>query len=428
MNTRGIAADILCQVVDEGKSLSFLLESILTTLPQQNDRAFVQALSFGVIRWYVRLDKILSLLTRKPIKDHEIKALALIGLYQLMYMRVKPHAAVSETVSASGAKTWAKPLLNGILRTFQRQQAELEEKADSDMGIRTAHPVWLVKAIKKDWPDQLTTILEANNELPPLVLRVNTSKTQRDTYLETLKIEGIQANASIYTDTAITLQHPVPVETLPFFSEGFVSVQDTSAQIAAQIMDVQPGDRVLDLCAAPGGKTAHLLERYPEMVELVAVDISADRLERISENLSRIGVAAKLIVGDAINPESWWDQATFNRILVDAPCSATGVIRRHPDIKLLRQPGDIQPLSEVQFSILNKAWSMLAPGGRLVYATCSIFHRENCDLVGRFLTIRNDAKEIPIEANWGIKMPHGRQILPNNDDMDGFYYACLEKD
>lgn len=426
MNIRAIAAGILVKVIREGRFLTLALDSSLAKLPKENDRALVQALCYGVLRWYWRLDRILAALTRKPIKDEEIRVLALLGLFQLRYTRVKPHAAVAETVAAAGSKTWAKPLLNGILRTYQRQQARLEAEMDAS-GDATAHPRWLADCLGKDWPEHYLELLNLNNQAPPLSLRVNCRLASREDYLARLREAGIAAHPSPVVPSALIVDAPIPVEKLPGFSEGVVSVQDTAAQLAAPLLAPRPGHRVLDLCAAPGGKTAHLLEHCPELLELVAVDIAPERTARIRENLARENLTATVVTGDATQPGTWWDGRPYDRILVDAPCSATGVIRRHPDIKVLRRSTDIHDLTELQRCILNAAWPLLAKGGQLLYATCSLLRRENEEQIGEFLRSHPDAHELPIDAAWGVTVGHGRQILTGDREMDGFFYARLEK-
>ena len=427
MNTRALAAQALRQVTAQGASLTAALEGVLPAIPQANDRAFVQALCFGVARWYFRLDFILRQLAAKPIRDEEIRLLALIGLYQLEYTRVKPHAAVAETVEAAGGKAWAKPLLNGVLRSFQRERERLLALADADDTAGCSHPAWLAGKIRKSWPDAGSAILERANQPPPMSLRVNLRQGSREAYLDALKAVGITASACLYAASGVTLDNAVAVERLPGFGEGRVSVQDESAQLAAGLLDLQAGQRVLDVCAAPGGKTLHILESQPGLAEVVAVDIAPERLARINENLARAGLVAKVVAGDAAHPHVWWDGRPFDRILLDAPCSATGVIRRHPDIKLLRQPEDILPLTVVQRRILESIWPLLAEGGLLVYATCSVLKEENEKLAAGFLHAHPEAREIPIEAAWGHPRPVGRQILSGENDMDGFYYVRLSK-
>lgn len=427
MNTRSLAADVLVQVIQEGKSLTAALEPALSGIAVSSDRAFVQALCYGVMRWYWRLDRLLGQLTRKPIKDERVRVLALLGLYQLQFMRVKPHAAVGETVSAAGAQAWAKPLLNGILRTYQRERESLDARVNEHEASACAHPSWLFKKLQKDWSTDAIALFQHNNEPPPLTLRVNRLKQTREACLARLAEQDISATASPACDSAITLDHPIAVEAIPGFASGEVSVQDAAAQLAAGLLNLEKGHRVLDLCAAPGGKTAHILECSPEISELVAVDVSGDRLVRVQENLDRIGLKATLVTADALTPADWWDQRPFDRILVDAPCSATGVIRRHPDIKVLRQPSDIDGLCRTQLQILEAAWSMLAKGGQLLYATCSVLRAENEETIARFLREHAEAAEVPINADWGVAVSHGRQILTGMTNMDGFYYARLAK-
>lgn len=427
MNTRALAAEILVGVIQEGRSLSMALDPALKNLPHEKDKAFVKALVYGVLRSFWRLDAILNQLVLKQIKDERIRMIALIGLHQLRDMRVKPHAAVAETVAATQPSIWAKPLINAVLRNYQRNQAAIEAKIDPLSATGQAHPRWLWKAISRDWPDAATAIFAANNAQPPMSLRVNLARVTRERFNERLSNRGIEAVSSKVTVSALTLQEARGVELLEGFSEGLCSVQDTAAQLACELMALEPGLQVLDLCAAPGGKTAHLLESCGTLARLVAVDVSAERLVRVQENLDRLGLKATLVAGDALRPEDWWDGVAFDRILVDAPCSATGVIRRHPDIKVLRQPGDIASLKGVQLNILKKAWSMLAPGGRLVYATCSILKAENAEVIEAFLSNQADASEAPIDAEWGRRLSHGRQILPGEEGMDGFYYAVLVK-
>jgi len=391
------------------------------------DRAFIQALCFGVCRQYHRLDFILSQLLDKPLKDADVKSLALVGLYQLNFMRVKPHAAVSETVLAARKKPWAKSLLNAVLRTYLREQEGLEHKADKSPVAALSHPDWLLRQIEQDWPEQAPAILQQNNQQPPMALRVNLAKISRESYLQLLAEQEITAETVSFCPSSIKLEKPVPVDLLPGFADGFVSVQDTAAQLAAGLLDLQPGQRVLDVCAAPGGKAAHILESQTQLEELVAVDIDESRMQRVSENLQRLTLQAKLVVGDAANPQSWWDGKPFDRILLDAPCSALGVIRRHPDIKLLRRAEDIGQLQALQKAILQAVWPLLAPGGIMVYATCSILKQENEDQVRAFLVEYPDAVELPIDADWGTAGTCGRQILTGESAMDGFYYACLIK-
>lgn len=426
MNSRLVAANVVVKVL-AGKSLTATLESAWDQVPDVQERGFIQALCYGTVRHYYRLEYILNQLVNKPIKDKDVqlKVLALLGLYQLNYMRVKDHAAVSETVAVMKKKQWAKSLLNAVLRRYLREQEQLEALADKHVAY--AHPDWMIKAVKASWGNEAKQILLANNQLPPMILRVNTRFCQRDTYLNLLADEQIEANALASSEQAIILAQPVAVDKLPRFAEGWVSVQDAAAQLAAPLLNVQAGERVLDVCAAPGGKTAHILECQPELISMLAIDIDAKRLSRVQDNLNRLQLKADLLVADATRPEDWWDGVLFERILLDAPCSALGVVRRHPDIKLLRRAEDIEQLQALQQEILQATWRLLAPGGTLLYATCSILQQENELQIERFLEQHNDAQELPIEADWGIKRPFGRQILTGSQSMDGFYYARLQK-
>ena len=434
MNLRIIAAQILCRVLKDGQSLTAALDSHLTTINEAKDRAFVQALCYGVIRDYQSLECALGLLLDKPIrnKDIDIKALILIGLYQLRNMRVKSHAAVSETVAAVGKKTWAKAVINAVLRQYLRDSQAIDLRVDSDILASTSHPRWLLDAIHQDWNEQAKQVIAQNNQPAPMTLRVNLTRTTQAEYCQLLVESGIAAHPVTISATAIQLQQAVSVDVLPHFAQGWVSVQDTAAQFAASLLQLQAGQRVLDMCAAPGGKTCAILELQPQLAELIAVDIDESRLERVRENLNRLDLPGfknleGLIVGDASNPQQWWNGQLFDRILLDAPCSALGVIRRHPDIKILRRADDIAVLQQTQKQILEAAWQMLKSGGVLLYATCSILKAENELQITDFLAAHSDSFEIPIEADWGEQRPVGRQILTGEFDMDGFYYARLGK-
>jgi len=424
VNVRLISANVIVKVLN-GKSLTVALDEAWSQVDDVKERAFIQAMCYGTIRYYFRLDFILTQLLTKPIKDKQIKVLALIGLFQLQYMRVKQHAAVSETVAVMKKKQWAKSLLNAILRRYLREQEELEALADKHVAY--AHPDWMIKSFKADWGEAAKVLLLENNLLPPMVLRVNQQLCNRNDYMKLLELDNIAAKALDSSDQAILLEEAVVVTKLPKFAEGWVSVQDSAAQLAAELLDAQVGDRVLDVCAAPGGKAAHILERQPELASLLAVDIEPARLQRVDENLQRLGLNADLLQGDAADTQAWWDGCQFDRILLDAPCSALGVIRRHPDIKLLRRADDIAQLQELQQTILQASWALLKPGGTLLYATCSILKQENEHQIESFLANNLDATEKPIAAEWGLQRPFGRQILTGDHLMDGFYYACLQK-
>lgn len=428
MNLRRVATKILLDVLEKGQSLTAALEFHLKphaelTAENSRNKAFIQAACYGVLRHYFELEDCLNSLLNKPFKAKEldVKILALLGLYQLKYMRVKEHAAVSETVAAAKRYPWAKSVLNAVFRRYLRERESLDAVSHHN------HPQWLYQQLQHDWPEQLQEVLLQNNQAAPMVLRVNLAQCSRDEYLALMDEANIFPSVNEFCTTSVQLQQPLMIELIPKFAEGWVSVQDTAAQFASQLLEVQPGQRVLDLCAAPGGKTCAILEQTPELQELWAVDIDAQRLQRVHDNLKRAQLNATVIAGDATSPESWWDGRQFERILLDAPCSATGVIRRHPDIKLLRLAEDIPVLVALQQQILQQAWSMLAAGGILVYATCSLLQAENSEQIALFLHNNPDAEELPIAAEWGLACQHGRQILTGMHAMDGFYYARLRK-
>lgn len=425
---RSTAALVLKAVLD-GQSLTRALPGYLERLPV-NDRALASELAYGTCRWYGRLGAIASLCLEKPLrrKDQDIHALLLIGLYQLIYLRVPSHAAISETVGAARLldKPWATGLLNGILRRFQRESVELEAQVDQSPLSKYALPDWLMQRLMSDWSESWESIAEGLLQRPPLTLRVNQTKTGPDAYQQQLAEQGLEVSGSEVVASALTLTSPVDAQRLPGFDQGLVSVQDAGAQLAAGLLEVTPGQSVLDACAAPGGKTGHLLEMYPE-IHLTAVDIDQDRLDRVRENLARLDLSAEVLQGDAARPEGPWAGQTYDRILLDVPCSATGVMRRHPDIKLLRRETDIQSLMIKQQEILKAIWPLLRAGGKLLYATCSILGDENERQVEGFLQRTADARAVPIQAASGQTRGPGWQILPGEQQMDGFFYAMLEK-
>jgi len=428
---RKVAAQLVFRVLDRGESLSSLLGPGLSTLVDARQRALAQELSFGTLRWCYRLQAVLEKLLKKPLKnrDRDLHALLLVGLYQLLILEMPAHAAVSESVDVARQldKEWAAGLVNAVLRNAQRQSATLLDSVDAKASARWSHPDWWIKRLRQDWPGDWQQILDANNQRPPMVLRVNALRTNRENYLQQLKQAGIEAQPLPFPDSAIRLQEPVAVEKLPGFAEGLVSVQDGAAQLSALLMDLQAGQRVLDACAAPGGKTGHMLESAPELAELVAVDRDERRMGKVEENLQRLGLHAKLLVADAGETREWWDGRPFERILLDAPCSASGVVRRHPDIKLLRRSEDVQTLSQQQQRLLDALWPLLSSGGMLLYVTCSVFRQENSDALQAFLDRCDDASELPLPAAWGKALPVGRQLLPGEQGMDGFYFARLIK-
>ncbi len=420
-------------VVYNGISLPHALENCIPEDLSAQDLSFVKALSFGTLRYYFRLEFVLDRLLSKPLrnKEHFIRILTLVGLYQLAYMRVAPHAAVSATVQAVGRKTWARGLINAVLRNFQRQQSDLEKLANQDLQFETAHPAWMVNSIQRSWQSKAQALLHNNNQQAPMVLRVNRLKWSRNNYLSILKHAGISAQASQIAMDAIILEKPVDVGTLPEFEQGAVYIQDSAAQLVAHFLDVKPLHRVADLCAAPGGKAIHVLELCPDISELVAVDIDEQRVKTIASNAQRCGVSMRLLCANAADLESWWDGKTFDRVMLDVPCSGTGVIRRHPDIKLLRKVEDIPAFVERQRALLEAAWKIISPGGILLYSTCSVLKEENTEQIDLFLNNHNNAEEWPIEqfdsVNNRQHTTPGTQVLTGSQGMDGFFYARIRK-
>jgi len=428
---RAAAARLLARVVDDRRSLSDVLPAALKDIPDPRQRALVQELAYGTLRWFYRLDALLALLLQKPLKrrDGDVRCLLLAGLYQLTQLATPPHVAVHETVQAARDldKSWAAGLVNAVLRSWQRQQDQLLAALENNPVARHAHPGWLLECLQRDWPDDWPEVIRVNNSRPPFSLRVNRQRGTREAYLGQLQQQGMSATALPHTADGILLAEPVPVDSLPGFAAGQVSVQDGAAQLVPGLLALAPGQRVLDACAAPGGKTAHILESEPQLKTLTAIDIDERRLSRVRENLTRLNLVAELVAGDAAEPGAWWDGQAYDRVLLDVPCSASGVIRRHPDIKILRRPTDIATLATRQRELLSAVWPLLTAGGMLLYTTCSVLSEENHRQIGHFLATHPDAAEVPIDAPWGRRCVHGRQLLPGDYDMDGFYFACLKK-
>ena len=431
VNARIAAARVLTEVFSAGHTLDVALPPALLLLSDARDRALAQELCFGVTRWYFRLDCIHARLLHRPLRprDAALRAVLFCGLYQLGWLRVPEHAAVAESVETAkllGIESGAG-LVNAVLRRFQRERAEIERALEDVPVARYAHPDWLIAAIRNDWPQYWQTVLAANNQHPPLHLRVNLRAGTREQCLEHMAACGLRADRAAIVDTGMRMMDAVDVESIPGFAEGKVSVQDWGAQLAAPLLDARSGDRVLDACAAPGGKAAHLLERTPQLAELVAMDRDAQRLDLLHANFARLHLTGTIVTADASHPEQWPDRRPFDRILLDAPCSATGVIRRHPDIKLLRRPGQLSGYAATQQALLRGLAAELRPGGRLLYSTCSVLRRENDGQIEKFLRNHKDVRLLPIGGPWGIATEFGRQTLPGIDDTDGFYYALLEK-
>ena len=430
MNPRLAAARALAAVLEGKASLGTSLPPLLDKV-EARDRGLAQDLAFGAARWQPRLELIAGKLLRKPFKDgdRDLEALLLVGLYQLFYTRIPAHAAIGETVGCVDKlkKTSAKGLLNAVLRNAQRDSESILAELDRDPVLHTAHPRWLQKQLKASWPEHWQAICAANNAHPPLILRVNRRHGSRDDYLARLRQVGFEAEPCTFSRDGIRLLQACDVTLLPGFAEGHVSVQDEAAQLAADLLQLAPGQRVLDACAAPGGKTCHLLEAEPGLSEVIAVDLEAKRLVRVRDNLERLGLNATLIAADGRDTAAWWDGKPFQRILLDAPCSATGVIRRHPDIKLTRKADDIPALASLQGELLDALWPTLEVGGILLYATCSTLPTENTEVIEAFLARTPGARELDISGPFGLKQPHGRQLLAQQDGHDGFYYAKLIK-
>lgn len=428
-NTRAEAARILAKVIEDGQSLTAVLER---QADDGRDAALLRELCYGVLRHVFSLSALTEQLLSKSLKakDADVRCLIMVGLYQLIHLRVPDHAAINETVAATRTlkKPWAKGLINALLRRYQRESESLLQKVSED--DRYEHPAWLLERLRADWPEDWQAIIEGNNARAPMTLRVNKAQGDRDAYLADLKANDIDAQPIEGAGEALQLSSPAPVESLPGFAEGRVSVQDAAAQLAAGLLAAEPGQRILDACAAPGGKTAHILEGIAAQggeADLLAIDNDERRMSRVAETLDRLELSAELCVADAADVDAWFEGEAFDRILLDAPCSATGVIRRHPDIKCLRRDTDIDALVATQARLLDRLWSLLKPGGRLLYATCSVLRAENVAQMEAFLSRQADAKEQLIAANWGHKQTIGRQILPGEADKDGFYYAVLEK-
>ena len=484
---RAAAARLVGAVLREGRSLTEALER-LSGLDQERDRPLVQELSYGTLRLLPRLQAVARQLLNKPLRPEEaaLEALILIGLYQLLATRIPPHAAVASTVAATRVlgKDWAAGLVNALLRRFQRERAALLAVAERDEEARWLFPRWLLERLRQDWPEDWEEIVAASNAQAPQWLRVNRLALERDAYRARLSpvaapqppgsdspAPSAIPDAPASAPAALRLDPPLPMARLPGYAEGLVSIQDLHAQLAAPLLEVQPGERVLDACAAPGGKTAHLLELAAGRLDLTALDLDPARLAQVTANLRRLGLQARVLAGDAAGPSADWvpvakaDMAEadasvagsprtdlagtgvafggqagdssldgsgpppfFDRILLDAPCSATGVIRRHPDIKWLRRPTDIEALAARQTRLLEALWPLLAPGGTLLYVTCSLLATENEQVIRAFLSRHRDAVEAPIVADWGRPRASGRQVLPTLAGGDGFYFARLRKE
>ena len=420
MHKLQILASRVVGLVLSGRNLDLALDETRRTQPQLSpqQRAALQDMSYTTLRWLNRLEALLSSLIERPLKDERLRLLLLVAVGQLEYGKSAPHAVVDHAVKAANELQlpWAKGLVNGVLRNFLRQQEMLTNKIDKNLQTRLSYPNWWIEKLKRQYSDEWEVMLCAGNTPPPMSLRVNLRKISRDNYLSELASTQIAAEA--YGTQGIRLHKPCPVDQLPGFREGYISVQDLGAQHAAPLLQVEHGMRVLDACSAPGGKACHLLELAD--IQLLALDKEASRLEKVTSNLQRLDLKAELREADASQPETWWDGIPFDRILADVPCTASGIVRRHPDIKWLRRERDIPNFTAQQREILHGLWSTLAKGGKLLYATCSVFHEENREQVSAFLAETPDARTVSLDE------PIENQLLPC-DDHDGFYYALLQK-
>jgi 16S rRNA (cytosine967-C5)-methyltransferase len=428
-DTRALAAQALADIALRGVSLREAIDKRAPKLRDPRDRALLTALLSDGARWWLRFDAALDRLLDKPLrrKEPDVHALLVLGLVQLEILQLQDYAAVAATVEATRALNRPRlaGLVNAVLRRWQRERATLLAELEAQPQTRYAVPRWLVNAIASDWPDQVDAVLADSDREPPLMLRANRRRTSRDALIEQLRAAGYTADPHPWLIDGIVLPHSSDVTRMPGFAQGLFAVQDGAAQVAADLVDVRDGQRVLDACAAPGGKACHLLERAE--IALTAVEFDAMRAARIGQNLERLGLHADLRIADAAVPSAWWDGISFDRILIDAPCSATGVLRRRPDVRLHRRASDIEVLVAQQQRMLAALWPLLAPGGRLVYVTCSLLRAENEAVIEGFLAGRDDAHVAPLSLPAGQAAAVGWQILPGDGDLDGMYYAVLER-
>jgi len=428
-DTRAQAAKALADIALKGVSLREAMDRHASRLPDARDRALLMALLSDGARWWPRFDAALDRLLDQPLRKKApvVHALLVLGLVQLEVLELADYAAVAATVEAVRAlhRPQFAGLVNAVLRRWQRERAAHLAALDAQPETRHAHPRWLAEAIARDWPAQAEAVLAANNREPPLMLRANRRRTTRAALIERLRLDGQTAEAHAWLADAIVLPHSTDVTRLPGFEDGWFAVQDGAAQVAADLADTHDGMRVLDACAAPGGKACHLVERAD--IELTALEFDAGRADRIRDNLRRLRLDARLVVGDAGDPGRWWNRQPFDRILLDAPCSATGVLRRRPDVRLHRRASDVTAMHAQQARLLAALWPLLASGGRLLYITCSLLRAENEAVVAPFLAAHPDAHAVPFTLPVGQAAAVGWQILPGDGDLDGMYYAVLEK-
>ena len=434
-SARSLAAHAVARILREGVTLDAALRDALAAADRKLAPS-VRSLSYGAVRGYYRHEAILGRLLSTPVRslDFLVRALLSVALYELEDEKTPQYAVVDAAVQTAKATdaVRAAGLINAVLRRYLRERKTLDADIARNPATRHASPVWLADRLRADWPVRWTQLLAAGDTQAPMWLRVNRQQATAEEYLDTLRAAGIGARVEARVPHALALDTPCDVQDLPGFAQGLVSVQDLGAQCVAFPLGLSAGQRVLDACAAPGGKTALILERETDLAQVVAVDVDPQRLLKVRENLRRGNLRAEIVNGDAAHPESWWDGRPFDRVLLDAPCSALGVIRRHPDIRLRKSPADIDKLPQLQASLLKAVWPLLGRGGRLVYATCTLTRSENRDIVGEFLRITPDALTLPAQEwqGWpdlGEADEFGRQILPGEAGADGFYYAALTK-
>jgi len=427
MQVQLAAAEVLKRVIDSRSSLDRALENYFPKV--EDDRGRLQEISYGACRFYIYFDAVLGRLLKKPIKERDriIHFLLVCALYQIEYMRTPDHAVVNRSVKAleKTSRSWARNLVNGVLRNYLRQQDNIKGLA-FDEAERNAFPDFWPDVFRRSWPQHCIDIMSAANERPPMTLRINRAGETRESYMRRLDALGVGFVLTEQSDCGVQLVDPMPVERVPGFEEGRVSVQDESAQLVTSLMRLDSNQRVLDGCAAPGSKTCAMLECEPDLQSITAVDVEK-RVHGIEQNLQRLSLNARVIAADLHQVNQWWDGLAFDRILLDVPCSGSGVIRRHPDIKHRRRPSDFEKFAEKQFRLLCAVWPTLAKGGLLLYVTCSVIDRENDGVIGRFITEYNDAQIDPLDESLGVATKFGRQRLPGVHSGDGFYYCRVKK-
>ncbi|WEN15742.1 16S rRNA (cytosine(967)-C(5))-methyltransferase RsmB [Rhodanobacter sp. AS-Z3] len=428
-DTRALAARGLAEIAMRGASLREVMQRDAPKLADPRDRALLMALLSEGARWWLRFDAAVDGLLEKSLrhKDPAVHALLVLGMVQLEILELQDYAAVAATVEAVRAlkRPQLAGLVNAVLRRWQRERETLLTQLDAKAQTRHSHPQWLANALQRDWPEQAEAVMAADNGEPPLMLRVNRQRSERNALIEQLNAAGYAALPHPWLADALVLPHSADVTRMPGFEDGWFAVQDGAAQVAADLAELHDGLRVLDACAAPGGKACHLLERAN--IDLTALEFDAPRAERIRENLMRLRLNAKVVIGDAGAPAGWWKGQPFDRILIDAPCSATGVLRRRPDVRLHRRESDISNMHAQQRRILSALWPLLAPGGRLIYITCSVLRAENEVIVDELLASQADAEAVTFKLPAGQPAAVGWQILPGDGDLDGMYYAVLAK-